>query len=67
MFVLREIETGAGCGVSICELEEALLKQTVKYWRRWLSTCTYTGRWHEMVQLLGLWKPGTTGAMRDRH
>ena len=23
--------------------------QTVDYWRHWLSRCTYTGRWREMV------------------
>ncbi len=28
---------------------EELFKQTVDYWRRWLSKCTYTGRWREMV------------------
>ena len=25
------------------------LNQTLDYWRRWLSRCTYTGRWREMV------------------
>ena len=50
MFVLREIEGGAGCGVSLSEPEtEELLRQTVEYWRRWLSQCTYTGRWREKV------------------
>ena len=28
---------------------EALFRDTVAYWRRWLSKCTYTGRWREMV------------------
>ena len=28
---------------------EELFQQTVEYWRRWLSQCTYTGRWREMV------------------
>ncbi|MCA1718459.1 MAG: glycoside hydrolase family 15 protein [Actinobacteria bacterium] len=50
MFVLREIEAGAGCGMSLSEPEaEELLRQTVEYWRRWLSQCTYTGRWRERV------------------
>src|SRR5205807_7076847 len=33
-------------------LEEAeeLFRGTVDYWRRWLSKCTYTGRWRETVQ-----------------
>ena len=26
-----------------------LFRQTVDYWRRWLSKCTYAGRWREMV------------------
>lgn len=26
-----------------------LFDLTVDYWRRWLSQCTYTGRWREMV------------------
>ena len=29
--------------------EAALLNGTVAYWRRWLSQCTYKGRWREMV------------------
>ena len=50
VFVLQELEAGAGCGVSLSEQEtEELLRQTVEYWRRWLSKCTYTGRWRERV------------------
>jgi GH15 family glucan-1,4-alpha-glucosidase len=29
---------------------EELFRATVGYWRRWLSNCTYTGRWREVVQ-----------------
>ena len=29
---------------------EALFEETVAYWRRWLSQCTYKGRWREMVE-----------------
>ncbi len=29
--------------------EEEALRRTVDFWRRWLSKCTYTGRWREMV------------------
>ena len=29
---------------------EELFRNTVNYWRRWLSKCTYTGRWREVVQ-----------------
>jgi len=32
----------------VVEAEE-LFRDTVAYWRRWLSKCTYTGRWREMV------------------
>ena len=28
----------------------ALFEETVAYWRRWLSQCTYKGRWREMVE-----------------
>src|SRR5215203_3901422 len=50
VFAIRQIEPGEGCGLSISELEEhELFMQTVEYWRRWLSKCTYTGRWREMV------------------
>ena len=27
-----------------------MFRDTVAYWRRWLSKCTYTGRWREMVE-----------------
>jgi GH15 family glucan-1,4-alpha-glucosidase len=50
VFVLRQIEPGEGCGLFISELEEhELFMRTVEYWRRWLSKCTYTGRWRETV------------------
>jgi GH15 family glucan-1,4-alpha-glucosidase len=29
---------------------EDLFRATVEYWRRWLSKCTYKGRWREVVQ-----------------
>jgi GH15 family glucan-1,4-alpha-glucosidase len=29
---------------------EDLFRDTVAYWQRWLSKCTYTGRWRETVQ-----------------
>ena len=48
--VLREEEPGGGCGAYVSETEEdELFRQTVEYWRRWLSKCTYKGRWREMV------------------
>jgi GH15 family glucan-1,4-alpha-glucosidase len=50
VFVLRQIEDGdSGVCLSEAEEEEIFLR-TVEYWRRWLSRCTYTGRWREMVR-----------------
>src|SRR5829696_4068587 len=50
VFVLRQIDSGATCSVAFSRSEEAeLFMQTVGYWRHWLSKCTYTGRWREMV------------------
>jgi len=48
---LQEIEFGHTQISSSCPEVQAedLFKQTVDYWRRWLSKCTYTGRWREMV------------------
>lgn len=49
-FVLGEAKPGMNDAMPISEQEaDDLFKQTVEYWRRWLSTCTYTGRWREMV------------------
>ena len=31
------------------EEAQRLLNETIGYWRRWLSRCTYKGRWREMV------------------
>jgi GH15 family glucan-1,4-alpha-glucosidase len=49
-FVLKEIPCGAGCGLTLSR-QEALddFKRTVEYWRRWISKCTYKGRWRETV------------------
>jgi GH15 family glucan-1,4-alpha-glucosidase len=50
-FVLRRLEPEGRPGTcpGVGEAEE-LFRDTVAYWRRWLSRCTYTGRWREMVQ-----------------
>jgi GH15 family glucan-1,4-alpha-glucosidase len=51
VFVLREIEAGEDRGVGFSRMdEEEVFMQTVEYWRSWLSRCTYTGRWREMVR-----------------
>ena len=49
-FVLREVEAGAGCGTPMSERQaDHVFRETVDYWRRWISQCTYTGRWRETV------------------
>jgi len=51
VFVLRENKSESDCGLPLDPSEaDALFKQTVAYWRRWLSHCTYKGRWREIVQ-----------------
>lgn len=46
---------------------EALMQDTVRYWRQWLSQCQYTGRWREMVErsalILKLLTYAPTGAI----
>lgn len=50
VFVLQPIERGQGCGLPFSETYATeQFKSTVDHWRRWLSGCSYTGRWHEMV------------------
>ena len=49
-FVLRPLDAQhKGAQVFSDEWEQALFERTVAYWHRWLSRCTYTGRWREMV------------------
>jgi GH15 family glucan-1,4-alpha-glucosidase len=51
VFVLQGIESGAGCGLPISpDQANVLFKRTVDYWQRWLSQCTYKGRWREVVE-----------------
>jgi GH15 family glucan-1,4-alpha-glucosidase len=50
-FVLRSIDPGdesADCPGT--EEAEQRFRETVTYWQRWLSRCTYHGRWREVVQ-----------------
>jgi GH15 family glucan-1,4-alpha-glucosidase len=50
VFVLRPMNLGAGRNVAVCEPgADALFRKTVDFWRRWLSKCSYRGRWREMV------------------
>ena len=49
-FVLGAIPPGDDCGRCPSDGEaEELFDRTVQYWNRWLSGCTYAGRWREMV------------------
>jgi len=49
-FLLQDIPPESGCGISLSEREAVeSFTQTVEYWRRWLSKCSYTGRWREIV------------------
>ena len=51
VFVLGEMEPGAICEDPPPEAEALdMFKSTVASWRQWLSKCTYTGRWREVVQ-----------------
>ncbi len=50
-FILHELKEGQKCGANISESEsQEHFERTVHYWRRWLSQCTYFGRWQEMVR-----------------
>lgn len=50
-FVLRRHCPERGCMRAPSETEsQALFEETVRYWRAWLSRCTYKGRWREIVQ-----------------
>ena len=50
IFALRQLdEKHVGAPVRTEELEKDLFARTVEYWHRWLSKCTYAGRWREQV------------------
>ena len=49
-FVLQVVPPGTrskGCPTAAGS--EMMFRRTVDYWQRWLSKCTYTGRWREQV------------------
>ena len=51
VFVLRELAKDEACGSTLsADDAETLFRDTVQYWRAWLSRCKYKGRWREMVQ-----------------
>ena len=67
-FVLAEIGEDEGPGEAFSEsaFDEALAR-TISYWRRWMSGCTYNGRWREIVHrsalVLKLMAYDPTGAL----
>jgi len=49
-FVLRAAGAGKQCDAAPSdEAAAALFEATVRFWREWLSRCSYRGRWREMV------------------
>ena len=49
-FILYELQSDAHGVTSPSESEiNTLFEQTVAYWQGWLSKCSYTGRWREIV------------------
>ncbi len=50
-FILDDIASEHDDSGLISEPEaDQLFRSTVEYWRRWLSKCSYKGRWREMVE-----------------
>jgi GH15 family glucan-1,4-alpha-glucosidase len=50
VFILRTVEKDSSPGdCPGTDEAEDRFKETVNYWQRWLSHCTYTGRWRETV------------------
>src|SRR5262249_19296150 len=48
-FILRDQQTtDCPCPPTETEAEE-LFQTTARFWRKWLSACTYHGRWREQV------------------
>lgn len=49
-FVLQRIRKAEDCATCLSEDEVTdAFHGTVRFWRRWLSSCRYRGRWREMV------------------
>ncbi len=67
-FILQQLENGHDSALLEARLTgEALLSETLQYWRRWLAQCRYTGRWREIVyrsaMILKLMTFAPTGAI----
>jgi GH15 family glucan-1,4-alpha-glucosidase len=68
VFTLHRVLPGKEpSGVASAEDARGSFEETVRYWRAWLSHCTYKGRWREMVHrsalLLKLLTYEPTGAI----
>ena len=51
VFILREVDCDRGCGLPLNPEETTqVFEHTINYWRRWISKCTYKGRWRETVE-----------------
>ena len=49
-FVLKEVTPDESCGPELSNAEaDHLFQHTVTYWQKWLSQCTYKGRWRETI------------------
>lgn len=49
-FVLRLLDDQEAGPCPNADEVERLFRETTAYWQRWLSKCTYRGRWRESVQ-----------------
>jgi GH15 family glucan-1,4-alpha-glucosidase len=50
VFNFRDVPPGSEWSLYMSDQEaERHFRDTVSYWRNWLSKCTYSGRWREMV------------------
>jgi len=50
VFVLHEMDAVSGCAPALSTAQaDELFKRTVDFWIRWISKCSYKGRWREMV------------------
>jgi GH15 family glucan-1,4-alpha-glucosidase len=49
VFVLREAPDGGRQPAPTEDESQEMFERTVKYWRSWLSQCTYFGRWRDIV------------------
>jgi GH15 family glucan-1,4-alpha-glucosidase len=48
-FVLQRLDCDTCAPPPASGEAQVLFEDTVRFWRRWLSRCTYRGRWREMV------------------